>query len=210
MRGAFLTAVVLLGAFGLTGCGDDDSGSPQTPGGQGPGTSVPGGSVPGLPHSGAPKVTTPIADTSRWESDPCSVVSDDQLASAGVVIRRTVPDMDTPGGPSCQWGIDGGGSFAGSFITEGGQGLSAVYANNSQTPFEHFQPISPVEGQPAVEAMSTASPRDGECAISVGLRDDRTYLMNLIADKDSPLAAEPCKWAATIAGLAVRNMKQGG
>lgn len=210
MRGAILTGVVLLGSVALTGCGDEESGDPQGSGGQPPGTSVTGGSVPGLPHSGAPKVTTPIADTSRWEADPCGVISEDLFTDAGFTIRRSVPNMNAPAGINCRWAIDGGGSVAGTFITKSPTGLSGIYSNNNQTPLEHFQPIAPIEGQPAVEAMEFDTPTDGACAISIGLRDDLTYKVHLIADKDSPLAAEPCKWAATIAGLAVRNMKQGG
>lgn len=209
MRGASLTAVVLLAFVALTGCGDDESGNPQGPDDQPPGTSAPGG-VPGLPHSGAPKVTTPIADTSRWEADPCSVITEEQLADAGIAIRKAAPDMDAAAGVACDWATEDVSLVGGTFITKSQEGLSAIYSNNNQTPFQHFQPIASIEGQPAVEAMSDDTPADGECAIDVGLRDNRSYKLHVLADKDSPLAAEPCKWAATIAGLAVRNMKQGG
>lgn len=205
MRGAILTAAAVAGAIALAGCADEVPEGSEQPRGQPPGTSV-----PGLPHSGAPKVTTPIADTSRWESDPCSVISEKQLADAGVAIRKVTPDMDSAAGVACDWATEDASLVGGTFITKSQEGLSAIYSNNSQSPFQHFQPIPPIEGQPAVEAMESGTPADGECAISVGLRDDRTFKMQVLPDKDSPLAAEPCKWAATIAGLAVRNMKQGG
>ncbi|MGH3952396.1 MAG: DUF3558 domain-containing protein, partial [Pseudonocardiaceae bacterium] len=167
------------------------------------------GSVPGLPNSGAPKVPAPIADTSRWEADPCSVISNEQFSGAGLTIRRSIPDMDTPGGVSCRWGMEGGGSFAGTYITKSRDGLSAVYYNNANSPFEHFQPIAPIEGHPAVEAMSNQTPADGECAVDVGVRDDLTYVVQVNGEDDIPQGAEPCRWAATIAGLAVQTMKQG-
>ncbi|MGH3434567.1 MAG: DUF3558 domain-containing protein, partial [Thermocrispum sp.] len=203
MRWTTLAAGVAVAAAVLAGCSEEESGMPSPPGQS---TGAPqDGSVPGLPNSGAPNVPTPIADTSRWEADPCSVISRAQLSGAGMTPDRFVPDLDTPGGVSCQWGFDGG-SFGGTFITKSPDGLSAVYYNNGNTPFEHFQPIAPIEGHPAVEAMSNQTPADGECAISMGLRDDLTYKMHLIADDGTAQAAEPCKWAATIAGLAVQTM----
>ncbi|MGH3431328.1 MAG: DUF3558 domain-containing protein [Thermocrispum sp.] len=193
----------------LAGCSEEESGIPSPPGQN---TGAPqDGSVPGLPNSGAPKVPAPIADTSRWEADPCSVISNEQFSGAGLTIRRTTPDMDTPGGVSCDWAIEGGGSFGGTFITKSRFGLSAIYGNNGSTPFDHFQPIAPIEGHPAVEAMSNNTPADRQCAISVGLRDDLTYKVGIIStDEEDPQGAEPCRWAATIAGLAVQTMKQGG
>lgn len=208
MRRLLMTAAAVVVSVGLVGCsGEAEPGVPTGEGGSG-GTPTTGGEAnSGLPHSGAPRVQTPIADTASWEADPCGVVTDSQFQAEGLEIRVSEPSEDEMGAV-CDWAIEGGGSFSGSFIA-GGAGLSAVYANNEKGKFDHFEAIEPIEGQPAVMALGVDDRDDGNCGIDVGIRDDMVYFVAMTARPGTPLADDPCKWASKIAGLAVQTMKGG-
>lgn len=209
MRRVLMTVAAVVVSLGLVACsGEAEPGVPTGEGGSG-GTPTTGGEAnPGLPHSGAPKVETPLADTASWEADPCSAVTDSQFQSVDLEIRVTEPDPEGAFGPTCDWVIDGGGSFSGAFIAGGG-GLSAIYANNEKGRFDVFEVIEDIEGQPAVMALGTDSRSDGVCAADVGIRDDMAYTVIMTADPGTPQGDDPCKWASTIAGLAVQTMKGG-
>lgn len=208
MRRLLMTAAAVVVSLGLVGCsGDAEPGVPTGEGDSGGTPTKGGGSNSGLPHSGAPKVATPIADTASWEADPCGVVTDSQFQNAGLKIRAAEPSEDSFG-PVCDWAIEGGGSFSGSFIAGGG-GLSAIYSNNEKGKFDHFEAIEDIEGQPAVMAMGVDDRNDGNCGIDVGIRDDMAYFVTMTADTGTPQGDDPCKWTSTIAELAVQTMKGG-
>lgn len=209
MRRLLMPAAAVVVALGLVGCsGEAEPGVPTGEGGSGGTPTTGGDSNSGLPHSGAPKVETPIADTASWEADPCGAVTDSQFQGAGLEIRVAEPDTESELGPVCDWAIEGGGSFSGSFIAGGG-GLSAIYANNEKGKFDHFEAIEDIEDQPAVMALGVDHRSDGECGADVGIRDDMAYTVIVTADPGTPLGDDPCKWASTIAGLAIQTMKGG-
>lgn len=199
---AILASAVLLAA-----CSGNEPGIP-VPSGQ-PGTQPPTAtSQPGasLPHSGAPKVTSPIADTSKWEADPCSVISEEQLSSAGFKIRRFEPDLEDAAGPVCSWAIEEVGSFGAGFATVNPEGLSTVYASNTAGKFGVFTALSPIEGHPAVRAEKSDESSEGMCSVTVGIRDDLNFDVVVTFDAGTK---DPCKAAQDIAALAVQTMKGG-
>lgn len=190
----------------LAGC-SDEGGTPSTTSQPPTATSQPGA---GLPHSGAPKVTSPIADTSKWEADPCSAISETQLSALGIEMRKFEPDLEGASGPVCDWALEPYGSFSGGFGSEvNSDGLSRVYQNKNAGKFGVFTELSPVEGHPAVRAEQRDESNEGLCSVSVGLRDDLEYSVVVTFDAENPQAKDPCKAAQDIAALAVQTMKGG-
>lgn len=205
----FLPACLSAAAL-LVGCSDE--GGTPTP--TGPATSQPtessqqGGS---LPHSGAPKVTSPVSDTSSWEADPCSAITEEQFSSAGLEIGRFEPDMESDAGPGCEWALESGfaAAFSGTFITFNKEGLSALYKANEGGSYQAWDVLEPVEGFPAVRASEKDEESDGVCAVATGIRDNLIYSVVVTLDPESPEGKDPCKAAQDIAALAVQTMKGG-
>lgn len=165
----------------------------------------------GLPHSGAPKVETPI-DTTKWESDPCAVITAEQFSAAGFPSAEGEEDLNSAGGSrSCNWAWpDELSSATGRFAMDSiKDGLSHYYARNEAGSTEYFEPLTSIEGHPALVAMTEDPRESGVCDVDVGLRDDAVYTVQMTADSDSPWYGGPCKAAQELATLAVRTMKGG-
>lgn len=207
----FAAAALSLAAV-LASCSDDDpTGSDD--GGQTP-ISPPATSAsqPGqaLPHSGAPKVATPIADTSQWEGDPCSVITADQLQTLGLSVPSPQREDVPTSGPGCNWEFDAEtvSSFTASFATAGARdGISNMYRHKELGTAEVFEELPPIEGHPAVIAEPKDERSDGVCGVTVGLRDDLALGIDITADPSTPQGKDPCGWAAKVAALAVQTMK---
>lgn len=193
----------------VAGC-SEEPGSPTPSGGAGQTSqTAPGQPANGLPHSGAPKVDNPI-DTTQWESDPCAVTTEDQVGSAGFPTPEIEPDPDSPGGPSCRWLWENELSSAGgTFFTGVKEGLSHFYARHKVGKTKVLEPLAPIEGHPAVIALTDDTRANGECTVDVGLRDDLLYTVQMNADSDSRWYEDPCKAAQELATLAVQTMKGG-
>lgn len=195
----------------VAGC-SEEPGSP-TPGGDAGQTSqaAPGQQAKGLPHSGAPKVENPI-DTTKWESNPCAVITAEQFSAAGFPSAEGEEDLNSAGGShTCNWTwLDELSSATGRFAMDSiKDGLSHYYARNEAGATEYFEPLTSIEGHPALVAM-TEDPREtGECDVDVGLRDDAVYTIQMTADSDSRWYEDPCKAAQELATLAVQTMKGG-
>lgn len=195
---------------GLSACSDDEpeagGQTPTLPTQALPTSNAP---APGLPHSGAPKVETPIADTSAWEADPCTMITDEQLRGIGLEAvtpqREDVPDL----GPGCVWEMDSDEYVAVSngLSTVNREGLSTPYKNNEAGAMQVFEEIPAIEGHPAVIAEAEDLRSEGECGVAVGLRDDLALTIAVQADVDSEQGKDPCGWAVKLATAAVQTMK---
>lgn len=195
----------------VSACSDDGGGPDvQTPLPQSP--SVPQESVsanPGLPHSGAPKVAAPIADTSTWESDPCTMLSAEQIQSLGMKPPEPKRE-DQQTGPGCYWEFDAesvSGFSADIATAGGGQGISNLYQHKEQGTAKVFEELPAIEGHPAVVAMAEDARGDGECSVAVGLRDDLVMGVTMTADPSIEQGKDPCGWAVKLATAAVQTMK---
>lgn len=205
-----MSAALIGAAALLMACSDKEPGVVD-PGGAGvtPTTSQPNGSAPGLPHSGAPKVTNPIADTSSFEADPCSVITPEQLKSIGLRAPDPKPE-DASDGPGClfEFDRDTASEFRTGLSTAGErEGISTLYARKANGTAVLFEEQPPVDGFPAVIAMPEDSRSDGECMFSVGMRDDLLLSVDLFADPELEQGKDPCGWAQKVAELAVQTMK---
>lgn len=204
MRIRMLTTVLagLAAASLLAGCSDETSGAP----GREPRPTQ--GQTSGLPHSGAPKVDNPI-DTAKFEADPCSVITKQQLSGAGITLEKVDPQPDESFGPQCSWypPFEWGG-FSGAFLTANTEGLSVQYEKNAAGEWKYFEPLT-VEGYPAVFNGQADHRKSGKCSINVGLRDDLTYILSLTADQEGPYYKNPCDGAKKLAAMAIQTMKAG-
>lgn len=190
-------------------CSPDSTGGEPGPANSQPATTTP---VSSLPHSGAPKVTTPMADVSAFESDPCSVATAEQFKSIGLKIRKSEADTESATGPSCNWFFDpaGTGTIDGSFMSANSEGLSNLYAKDKAGEWGLFQDAGKIDGHPAVFASREDERGDGACNLEVGLRDDLTFFVGVGARLDEgPLHKDPCGAAKKVAGLVIKTLKGG-
>lgn len=210
-RGLWTTAAVLALVTALSSCSDEDP--PADDGGPiPPPTGVPSSSTPAqaLPHSGAPPVASPVADTARWEGDPCSVITVQQLSSIGLTSAEPERDDLESAGPGCLWDVsaDAPSLVSGGFATAGKrEGLSTIYKNHQVGALTLFEELPPIEGHPAVVADPKDERSTGACAVGVGLRDDLVYTVAMTADPSTEQGKDPCAWAAKVAALAMQTMK---
>lgn len=202
MRIRMLTTVLagVAAASLLAGCSDETSGAP--------GPQPTQGQASGLPHSGAPKVDNPI-DTAKFEADPCSVITTQQLSRASIPVEETKTRLDGVAGPQCTWYPPiRWGQFSGAFVTANTAGLSVEYAKNNGGTWEYFEPLV-VDGYPAVFSGQRDNRKGGDCGINVGVRDDLTYSLILQADKESLYAKNACAGAKKLATMAIQTLKAG-
>lgn len=155
-----------------------------------------------LPRNGAPKVTRPLADTTRWEAKPCALLPKRQLTALGFDPMRTGPNDN--GGPGCTYDQMSLIAVTTTIGTRLPDGLSGLYAERNA--FKLFKPVDDLKGHPAVIADLTDRRRHGSCAIVVGLRDDLAYRTIVDADPKTRQGRNPCKFAADLTVLALHTM----
>jgi hypothetical protein len=145
-----MCGVLLLGVVAAAGCTTSTGGS-ATPGDdRSVATSQPGGS--------APRIENPV-DTSRYEDDPCLILTTAQLDELN--LPATGEPTDLPLGKGCRWlNETTRGRVVISFTNELGRGLSADYQANDEGKWAYFDELSPIDGLPAVARTSpTSAPR---------------------------------------------------
>src|SRR5699024_5890620 len=130
---------------------------------------------------GAPSVPEPL-DVQGLISDPCSALTDKQsnyfpgkLDDTFTAETTRFSDKET----SCAWtfkidrrslGTIGGGI---PLPQERYKGISSIYKADQQDSYEQFEPLD-IAGYPAAINNQTDAD-DGDCRLSVGLRDDTAY-----------------------------------
>jgi len=87
------------------------------------------------------------------------------------------------------------------------RGLSATYAADKQGKWAFFEPLSPIEGFPAVAYDITDERSRGECAIAIGVSNEIAFDVSLRLSADNVGAKDPCETAATVAGMMLQTMK---
>ncbi|WP_410606962.1 DUF3558 domain-containing protein [Amycolatopsis sp. lyj-109] len=195
-------AVVLSVAALVAGCSNDVVGRPSPSAG---GTDSPS---PAGESSDVPKVAHPI-DTSRYEREPCSALSADQLSQLGI---KTEPksDLAAKGGPGCEWNAyDDIGWTVGARLLTAGSSLANLYEQHAQGAWPFFEPVPDVSGYPGVLLESVETRPKSVCGMSVALRDDMIYSVQIRIDPQKEEANDPCPVVRKIAEMAVSTMKAG-
>ncbi|KOV82700.1 DUF3558 domain-containing protein [Nocardia sp. NRRL S-836] len=195
-----ISAIAVLLAAGCGGGGTAGTPAP-TP------TSQSSGSGGDTTANGAPKVKSPLA-WDRYRSDPCSVLTTDQLAALGVpgVTGKVNP---TSPGPSCIWqGQVSSQSIAPSVgFPTGDGGLDYLY--EAKDTYKLFQVLPAVQGYPAVLASAADQRASGNCAMAVGITDSQIVSLTVQISKQAPRYADPCGLLTEIANQVVTNIKAG-
>jgi hypothetical protein len=171
-------------------------------------SSPPSGDEDDLPSNGAPKVEDPL-DTTRYQSDPCSILTASQAQDELNLPPQGEPEVVALG-KGCKWyNPDTRGEVQIALLTGNPRGLSAVYRANQEGKYPYFTELPPVEGYPAIASdIEDRRPR-GICIVDVGMTDELVLNVALYLSQANVGHAEPCEMAARVAGLAVQTMKSG-
>jgi hypothetical protein len=196
-------ALLLAMAALLVACSSrvDGTASPSTSQAQSSPTSGSGANVP--------KVPRPL-DTARYERQPCDVLSGDQLASLKITTTPT-PDVNDKLGPGCEWNAyDEVGLTVGARLLTAGSSLANLYQEHEQGAWPYFEPVSDVAGYPGVLMDGVRAVPKSTCDMSVAVRDDMIYSIQLRIDPRKEEANDPCPVVRKIAEMAISTMKAGG
>ncbi|MDT7729652.1 MAG: hypothetical protein QOI21_6228 [Actinomycetota bacterium] len=151
----------------------------------------------------APQVPNPL-DVSKFEQDPCSVLS--QTQASQVANLTTSRKTDGNVAPICVWSDSDQNRVTFGFVP--GDGLSSVYkSQDSQSGY--FQVAPEVAGYPAVFSGPHDDRNDGRCQIGVGVRDNEVITISATFRNPSPYYADPCSLAVKAAEAAVTTLKGG-
>jgi hypothetical protein len=163
-------------------------------------------STTSLPFAGAPKVSDPL-ETGKYLSDPCSVLTADQVSRLNVGEgKKSQGNL----GPVCDWrNAATGGDINVEFLSGSREGLSAVYQANDQGQYEFFEPVAGVSGFPAVFAGNASDKSLGMCFIYIGLSDELALQLSVTQSLNKQGSAEPCDVTKAVAQVAVQTMKAG-
>jgi hypothetical protein len=125
------------------------------------------------PVADAPKVAKPL-DTSKWQSKPCSVLTNTQLSTLGVNAKGS-DNSNTSVGPGCTWGEpdDATKPILGiTFVTGNTDGLSSLYTKHQQGSMPILNRLPDIDGYPAVIYSSDPGAiQSGICFVAVGVTD---------------------------------------
>lgn len=153
---------------------------------------------------GAPKVQNPL-DTSKFQAAPCSVLTAAQLRTLGI----TQPGRATnAGGPTCDWQDTTSSKQLGVTVTAqtGNKGgLALLYQRHSKGELGVFEPISEINGYPAVIFSNGSKKSSTNCEIAVGVTDQLEYTIGAGVVDDS----DPCAQDRQVAQIVVGNLKGG-
>lgn len=162
----------------------------------------------GLPSNGAPKVEDPLEDTSRFEKDPCSILTAAQTQD--LKVPATGREEDGTVGLDCEWNNkDTRGWVAIGFLTNNDRGLSAFYAENRRKPYAYLTPLPDIEGYPAIASDSLDRRSQGVCLVQVGVTDQLAFHVDLHLSPANVGTTDACETAAQVAGMALQTMKEG-
>jgi uncharacterized protein DUF3558 len=200
VRPTLAFALVCLATTALASCSGTNAGTASTP------SSATQPPTAALPSDGAPGVSNPIQDTSAVESDPCSAVANDKIATLNVKVASTRTEDMSPG-QSCAWVLAGSiGGITGGLNVGNTLGLSSLYRQHNQGQLATFRPLEPVDGYPAV-AYNVGKEGNGGCQLVVGVRNDLTYTVIAQLRDGNPYLNNPCELSSKLAGLAIAHLK---
>ena len=161
-----------------------------------------------LPSHGAPKVND-ILDTTRYQQDPCSILTASQAQQKLNLPPQGEPEEDALG-KGCKWyNSSTRGEVEIGFLTGNPRGLSAFYEGNQQGKYPYFLPLPSIEGYPAIASDIEDRRSRGICIVAVGVTDQLAFDVGLYLSQANVGKTEPCDKAAEVAALALQTMKEG-
>ncbi|WP_086678354.1 DUF3558 domain-containing protein [Amycolatopsis pretoriensis] len=187
--------------------------SPQTSGKASPVNTPSSTGGPGteqqVPGSGVPKVDTPI-DTSRFESAPCSALTDAQVTELFGGQSTAKPELQAPAGPTCGWTPADltGANINVIFSTVDRLGLTSVYQAKGTT-YKLFEVLAPIAGHPAVAYGTSDFRATGVCSIAVGTSDRSTVDITVTQSRGNVGKSDPCVAAQTVGSKVLATLLEG-
>lgn len=161
-----------------------------------------------LPTNGAPKVENPLKGTSRFEQDPCSILTAEQAENLD--LPATGKKDEGAAGLDCEWrNPDTRGRVTIGLLVNIDSGLSAAYAAHERGEYSLFDSLPPVEGYPAVALGIDDHRSEGLCSVEVGLTDQLAFHVDVQLSQVNVGTKDPCETAAKVAGQALQTMKEG-
>lgn len=195
-------AVISMVSILLAGCSSSISGSAT------PSPDVNASAPSNVGGTGVPKVANPI-NTARYEQDPCAALTGEQLQKLNITTQPKA-DLSNKLGPDCTWNaFDQIGLTVGATLLTAGSSLVNLYKLHEQGSFPYFQPVADVSGYPGVLLDDLDAKPKNMCGMSVAVRDDLIYSVQVTIDPDKEEAKDPCPVAQKIAEMAVSTMKAG-
>ncbi|MEU6647835.1 DUF3558 domain-containing protein [Saccharomonospora sp. NPDC046836] len=211
MRVRRAAPVVLISAALVAGCSSTEAGTPRA-GTTATGPDISSTSAPtttttsGLPAHGAPKVQNPIEDTQRFQDDPCSMLSAEQVREIfGESLQGETRDGTT--GRTCSWRDGRGATVLLGWITSLRQGLSPFYATRDTNAL--FEELPSIDGNPTIAYGSLDRRDTGHCQVAVGVTDELVYQVGVGQSPSKIGETDPCEVAHTIAGMTLDTMRGG-
>lgn len=197
----------VLAVFALAGCSSATGGQPApVPSAAQPSASAPASSAAG---TDVPKVQNPI-DTSKVAADPCSVLTPDQVSY--FIGGPVSPDKNKSAvGPSCSWSGNVQYDYASIDVildTVHKDGMTSVYAAKGKA-YKFFQPLPAADGYPLVAYDTKEARTPGECAASLGVRDDQTLEVTIRQPDSRKEVNNPCDSAHAVAVAIIGNIRGG-
>jgi hypothetical protein len=189
--GTVITGVV------LAGCSSPAQGVPSPTTAPSAGASATGG---------APPIAHPI-DTTKYQQDPCSVLTAAQLGdlNVGAQAKPTTSAF----GPGCEWADSDGPSKTniGMTLLTKLHGLNSLYA--ARRNYSYFIPTM-IDGFPGVYAGGPDERNNGTCGLDVGVAPAMEFDVIVFVEHESPNYHNPCGVAQELAIGMVSTMKAGG
>lgn len=151
-------------------------------------------------------MTSPLK-ADKFQSDPCSVFTPEQLREYGVGPGAVTTDE---AGKVCSWETNDEGGIDLGWDDLIGTGLSRVYKGHKNGKYAFFDVLPDIEGLPAVSYDQKDQRKQGICTVSVGVSDQLSFMVSIAQSASKQGTRPPCEVAATVAADAVRSMKAGG
>ncbi|RDI19720.1 DUF3558 domain-containing protein [Lentzea flaviverrucosa] len=184
----------------LAGCGDSGgtTGTPTT-------ASQPTSSS----NAGeGPKIENPL-DVKAFEADPCSTVTPAQVQAFGLpgVAGRV---NDTPLSKGCVWlGASTPAKMSpGLAFLPDGTNLSTILPNKDSS-YEVFEVQPAIQGYPTYLSLVADDRKKGDCALLVGVSDEKALTFTFQSTQGSAKLADPCAAITEFANLAITTIKAG-
>jgi hypothetical protein len=172
-----------------------------------PSTTVPTStSQPNTPqgHSKAPQVKNPL-DASKYIADPCASLTSTQLTAFGGAEPGHVNNSDSS--PACTWQVGPNKeTFLGiSYSPAVKNGLNNIYSLNDTGWWKngYFEPTE-IDGYPAAFASISGNRKDGDCSMSIGVRDDLFFSI----DVRTRTGSDSCVAAKNVASEVLKTIQR--
>lgn len=163
-----------------------------------------GPSSPASSKLTAPPVPSPL-DASKFEQDPCTVLSQDQATHVANLTTRNKSDGNVA--PICTW-MDSDHNRVTLGFVPGNGGLATVYKNQDNES-GYFKVAPDVMGYPAAFFGPHDDRNQGACQVATGVSNDNVITISADFQNSSSYYSDPCSVVIKAAEAAVTTMKGG-